>query len=97
MMRKFLVVMMMALSMLGLATVSSAQDEASARGEVRRVDIAKGTITIKHGAISDLSLPAMTLVYEAERELLQGIEPGDQVRFTVRYENDTYEVIELKK
>lgn len=96
-MRKFLAAIMMALSMLGLATVSSAQDEGSARGEVRRVDAAKGTITIKHGAISDLNLPAMTLVYEAAPGLLQGIEPGDQVRFTVRHANNTYEVIELKK
>ncbi|CAM5183077.1 copper-binding protein [Oligella ureolytica] len=96
-MRKFLAAAVMGLSVLGLATVSSAQDEASARGEVRRLDVAKGTITIKHGAITDLNLPAMTLVYEADSALLQGIEPGDQVRFKVRHENNTYKVIELKK
>ena len=96
-MRKFLAAAVMGLSVLGLATVSSAQDEASARGEVRRLDVAKGTITIKHGAITDLNLPAMTLVYEADSVLLQGIEPGDQVRFKVRHENNTYRVIELKK
>lgn len=96
-MRKFLAAVVIGLSMLGVVTVSSAQDEASARGEVRRLDMAKGTITIKHGAISDLNLPAMTLVYEAATELLQGIEPGDQVRFKVRHHNNTYEVIELKK
>ena len=96
-MRKFLAAVVMGLSVLGLATVSSAQDEASARGEVRRLDVAKGTITIKHGAITDLNLPAMTLVYEADSVLLQGIEPGDQVRFKVRHENNTYKVIELKK
>lgn len=96
-MRKFLAALLMGLGILGVATVSTAQDEASARGEVRRLDLTKGTITIKHGAISDLNLPAMTLVYEASPELLQGIEPGDQVRFKVRHENNKYEVIELKK
>ena len=96
-MRKFLAAAVMGLSVLGLATVSSAQDEASARGEVRRLDVAKGTITIKHGAITDLNLPAMTLVYEAEPVLLEGVQPGDQVRFKVRHENNTYRVIELKK
>ncbi len=96
-MKKFLAAAVMGLSVLGVAAVSSAQDEASARGEVRRLDASKGTITIKHGAISDLNLPAMTLVYEAEPVLLEGVQPGDQVRFKVRHENNTYRVIELKK
>ncbi|NLP32305.1 periplasmic copper-binding protein [Oligella ureolytica] len=96
-MKKFLAAAVMGLSVLGVAAVGSAQDEASARGEVRRLDASKGTITIKHGAISDLNLPAMTLVYEAEPVLLEGVQPGDQVRFKVRHENNTYRVIELKK
>ena len=96
-MKKFLAAAVMGLSVLGVAAVGSAQDEASARGEVRRLDASKGTITIKHGAISDLNLPAMTLVYEAEPMLLEGVQPGDQVRFKVRHENNTYRVIELKK
>ena len=96
-MKKFLAAAVMGLSVLGVAAVGSAQDEASARGEVRRLDASKGTITIKHGAISDLNLPAMTLVYEAEPVLLEGVQPGDQVRFNVRHENNTYRVIELKK
>ena len=96
-MKKFLAAAVMGLSVLGVAAVGSAQDEASARGEVRRLDASKGTITIKHGAISDLKLPAMTLVYEAEPVLLEGVQPGDQVRFKVRHENNTYRVIELKK
>ena len=96
-MRKFLAALLMGLSMLGVMSVSSAQDEASSRGEVRRLDMNKGTVTIKHGAITDLNLPAMTLVYEVAPALLQGIEPGDQVRFKVRHENNKYQVIELKK
>lgn len=96
-MKKLLAAAVMGLSVLGVAAVGSAQDEASARGEVRRLDASKGTITIKHGAISDLNLPAMTLVYEAEPVLLEGVQPGDQVRFKVRHENNTYRVIELKK
>ena len=96
-MKKLLAAAVMGLSVLGVAAVGSAQDEASARGEVRRLDASKGTITIKHGAISDLNLPAMTLVYEAEPVLLEGVQPGDQVRFKVRHENNTNRVIELKK
>ena len=96
-MRKLLAALLMGLSMLGVTSVSSAQDEASSRGEVRRLDMNKGTVTIKHGAITDLNLPAMTLVYEVAPALLQGIEPGAQVRFKVRHDNNKYQVIELKK
>lgn len=96
-MKKILAGLLVGLSVFGVATMSSAQDEASARGEVRRLDTTKGTVTIKHGAITDLNLPAMTLVYDVAPALLQGIEPGDQVRFKVRHENNKYQVIELKK
>lgn len=96
-MKKIFAGLLVGLGVLGAATMSSAQDEASARGEVRRLYTSKGTVTIKHGAITDLNLPAMTLVYEVSPALLQGIEPGDQVRFKVRHQDNKYEVIELKK
>ncbi|WP_425439530.1 copper-binding protein [Pollutimonas bauzanensis] len=71
--------------------------EASASGEVRRVDAAAGKITIKHGAISDLQLPAMTLVYRIDPALLKDVKPGDQVRFTARREAGQYVVTAISK
>lgn len=96
-MKHKLMTAVVALATLGATATAVAQSEANARGEVRRMDAAKGTITIKHGAIDDLNLPAMTLQYEADPALLQGIAPGDHVRFRVRHENNRYEVIELRK
>ena len=71
--------------------------EATASGEVRRVDAARGRITIKHGAISDLELPAMTLVYHAQASLLEGLSPGDKVKFTAKRENNRYVVTKISK
>ena len=77
--------------------VAQEVQEATASGEVRRVDIARERITIKHGAISDLELPAMTLVYHAQASLLEGLRAGDKVRFTAKRENDRYVVTEISK
>ncbi len=78
------------------STAAIAQ-EAQASGEVRRVDAAAGKITIKHGAIPELQLPAMALVYHADSELLTNIAPGDKITFTARREGNKYIVTEIKK
>lgn len=71
--------------------------EASASGEVRRVDAVAGKVTIKHGAIAALELPAMTLVYQADPALLAGIKPGDKITFTAKREGGNYVVTAIKK
>jgi Cu/Ag efflux protein CusF len=96
-MKKLLTALAAATAIIGSIGIGLAQSEASAKGEVRRLDLNKGTITLKHGAISDLNLPAMTLVYDIDPSLLHEVEPGDEVRFKVRYQNDKYEIIELKR
>lgn len=87
---------------LGLAAVSAyvvvAQaQEASASGEVRRLDAAAGKITLKHGAIDALQLPAMTLVYKIDPALLAGIKPGDKVKFTAQRDGGDYVVTKIEK
>ncbi len=71
--------------------------QASASGEVRRVDQAGGKVTLKHDAISDLELPAMTLVYQADPALLAGIKPGDKVSFTAERKDGKYVVTKISK
>jgi Cu/Ag efflux protein CusF len=66
--------------------------QADASGEVRRVDPAAGKVTIKHDAIKQLDLPAMTLVYEADPALLANIKAGDKVRFTATRKDGKYVV-----
>ena len=73
-------------------SVPAAAQEAKASGEVRRVDADAGKITLQHGAIRDLDLEAMTLVYKIDPALLSGIKPGDKVKFTAKRENNQYVV-----
>ncbi|MFT0545044.1 copper-binding protein [Allopusillimonas ginsengisoli] len=86
-----------ALAMTSFYAVPAMAQEATASGEVRRVDAAAGKITIKHGAISELDLPAMTLVYIADAKLLTKIKPGDKITFKAKRVNGQYVVTEISK
>lgn len=89
-------VLIAALASLSVMTVVQAQEQAKASGEVRRIDADKGKIAIKHGAISDLKLPAMTLVYNITPALLSQVKAGDEVDFTAKHENNQYIILEIK-
>ncbi len=78
-------------------STSAVAQEGTASGEVRRIDIEARKITIKHGAISELQLPAMTLVYKIDPALLKDIKPGDRVSFTARREAGQYVVVSISK
>ena len=51
-------------------------------GEVRKVDKDAKKITIRHGPIAKLDMPAMTMVFQvAEPGLLDKVKAGDKVKF----------------
>lgn len=53
-----------------------------ADGEVRKVDKAVGTITLKHGEIKSLRMSPMTMVFKVkDRAMLDKVKAGDKVRF----------------
>lgn len=71
--------------------------QAQASGEVVRVDAAAGKVTIRHGAIAALDLPAMTLVYHVDPALLAGLKRGDKVQFTAERTGGQYRITQIKK
>ena len=51
-------------------------------GEVRRVDKEARKITIRHGALANLDMPAMTMVFRVkDAGMLDQVKAGDKVRF----------------
>lgn len=53
-------------------------------GEVRRVNKEQSKITLRHGAIKSLEMPAMTMVFEVrDTKLLDAVKTGDKVLFRV--------------
>ena len=54
-----------------------------AEGEVRKVDKNASRITLRHGEIKALDMPAMTMVFQVkDKAMLDQVKIGDKVRFT---------------
>ena len=66
-------------------------------GEIRKVDKDAGKITIKHGEIRNLDMPAMTMVFQVtDRALLDKVQVGDKVRFKAQSDNGKLMVSEIQ-
>ena len=65
------------------AAASGAAAEASmTEAEVRKVDREYRKITLRHGAIKNLDMPPMTMVFEvADPAMLGSLKKGDKVKF----------------
>ena len=56
-----------------------------AQGEVRRVDKEAGKVTIKHGPLTNLDMPAMTMVIRVkDPAMLDQMKAGDKIHFCGR-------------
>jgi Cu(I)/Ag(I) efflux system protein CusF len=76
---------------------AQAQSAALADGEVRKVDRAAKKITIKHGPIQSLDMPAMTMVYRVkDAKLLTQVKAGDKIKFTAEKIGDNYTLTTLE-
>jgi Cu(I)/Ag(I) efflux system protein CusF len=72
----------------------------TADGEVRKVDKEQGKVTLKHGPITNLDMPGMTMVFKlADPKMLDSIKEGDKVKFSADKVNGaiTVTAIEVAK
>lgn len=84
-----------AIALAGLLTVAGARAQ-STEGEVRKIDRAQSKLTLKHGAIKNLDMPPMTMIFRvADPKLLDGLSEGARVRFDVEKINGQYTVTRL--
>ncbi len=64
------------------AKMQAATSADMADGEIRKVDIENKKVTIKHGVIKSLDMPAMTMVFQVkDAAVLDKVKAGDKVRF----------------
>ena len=77
---------------------AAAASAALAAGEVRKVDKAKGEVTIKHGPMPKFDMPGMTMAYRVkDKAMLDELKPGDKVRFDVDGVGGAFTVTRLEK
>lgn len=101
-MRTSLVLAALLLSPLAVDAATAAPplaQEASAmtNGEVRKVDKGQGKITIRHGPLTNLGMPAMTMVFRVkDPAMLERVKEGDNIRFVADRVDESLTVVKLE-
>ena len=79
------------------ATRVAQASEPLSEGEVRKVDRDARKITIKHGPLANLDMPAMTMVFQVkDAALLDQAKAGDKVKFRAEKAGATYFVTQIE-
>jgi len=79
------------------APLPAAAAGAMAEGEVRKVDKDAGKITMKHGPISNLEMPGMTMVFRVkDAAMLDQVKAGDKVRFAAEKVGGQFTVTQIE-
>ena len=78
-------------------TAAVADVAAMTEGEVRKVDKSAKKITLKHGPILNLDMPAMTMVFQvADPAMLEQVKAGDKVRFSADKADGAFSVTKIE-
>jgi Cu(I)/Ag(I) efflux system protein CusF len=68
---------------------ASSQNMPLSEGVIRKVDAAAGKVTIRHGELANLGMPAMTMTFTAkDKAMLKNLKVGDKVRFRADESDD---------
>ncbi len=77
------------------AAAASAAD--MTEGEIRKVDKDTKKLTIKHGEIKSLDMPAMTMVFQVkDAAMLDKVKAGDKIRFVVQKSDSGFVVTTME-
>jgi Cu(I)/Ag(I) efflux system periplasmic protein CusF len=87
-----------ALSLQSVVPPAAAQSAPMVDGEVTKVDPSGKKLTIRHGPLTNLDMPAMTMVFDLQDPAIaQSVKPGDKVRFSADRVKGRITVLELEK
>ena len=80
------------------ATTAASASAALTEGEITRVDARTGKLTIRHGDITNLGMPAMTMVF-ALQDAAQAtqFQPGAKVRFLAVDDSGTLRITHIER
>ena len=79
------------------AQASSHDVAALFEGEVRKVDKDAKKITLRHGPMPSLDMPAHTMVFQVQDPaMLDQVKPGDKVRFQAEKRGGAFTITDLR-
>ena len=80
-----------------MPAASMAADNALVDGVVKELR-AGGELTIKHGPLPNLDMPAMTMVFKtADPKMAKGLKVGDKIKMRVEDKDGKLTITKLKK
>lgn len=63
-------------------------------GEVKKVDVAAGRVTVKHGPLENLGMPGMTMVFKVkDAAWLEQMRAGDKIHFLADRVNGAFTIV----
>ncbi|MDH4233731.1 MAG: copper-binding protein [Gallionella sp.] len=66
-------------------------------GVAKKVDAQNGKVTLTHGEIANVKMPAMTMSYRVKQaQWLESIHSGDKVRFALDKLNGEFVVVQIE-
>jgi Cu(I)/Ag(I) efflux system protein CusF len=66
-------------------------------GEIRKIDKDAKKLTIKHGPLANLDMPAMTMVFRVkDPAMLDQVKQGEKIRFVAEKEGGAYVVTQIE-
>lgn len=75
----------------------AAQAQAWVDAEVRKLDKPQGKVTLRHGEIRNLELPAMTMVFRVQDpKMLDKLVEGAKVRFAAEKVDGQFTVLRIE-
>ena len=87
--------------LVSVTSFASAQESKSLpmiNGQVKKVDESAGKMTIKHDAITNLDMGAMTMVFKAsDPAMLKAVKPGEKIKFSADKVNGQLTVMKVEK
>jgi len=67
------------------------------QGEIKKVDVASGKLTIKHGPLKNLGMDGMTMVFRVkEPSMVKKVKVGDKVNFVAENVDGALTVVKLE-
>jgi Cu(I)/Ag(I) efflux system protein CusF len=88
----------LALALLPAGASFAGNHQPLTEAEVRKVDMDAKKITLRHGPIPNLDMPAMTMVFQvSEPALLEQVKTGDRVLFEAEKAGGAYIVTRIRK
>jgi Cu/Ag efflux protein CusF len=80
-----------------MAATSPDDPDTLSEGGVTKVDKDTGKLTIKHGPLNNLGMPAMTMAFKVQDPaMLDQVKAGEQVRFRVGRANGSLVITKLQ-